>query len=526
MNTTPTYAPEVPFWKVAFFTACAGGMGWGIRGQFGHENGAMIAGCLVTLTLCFLLARNLPIQHQVRAAALGIIAMGWGGSMSYGETVGLTHDTNLHNLVEGGINWAALRWGMLGLGIKGGIWISFFGLMLGMGLSGTRYTLKEMFVLMFCALGAYYLGINSINHPFEPFPLDSPDRALPFIYFSDHWQWEPISQIKPRYENWGGMLLALILIFIFATWWKKDTLARNMAFWGLLAGGLGFPGGQSVQAYHQLVDGSYTTGIWPYLSMNWWNGMETTFGCIMGSIIGLGFWFNRKKIGAKYTTETLTTPRDRLPIPAEAFLLLLHLTLIGCLEFYYIETIDQLYDLGLVMGLIPIVLIFGGRIGPYMVIFPIILQTIAGKTVRDVVYKQITHEDGTRERIYNEAATLNLPFMEEAIHLPFALGWFLYFILPMSIALFAAIHFYKKHQTVESDSKFAGYALLTMGWIFFSLNFAFWNYPWPWEGWGPFPWQKWFGPSTTSAFFLFAIIMLTVMVIKGLKHEKVEINEL
>ena len=120
MTDTPpqTYAPEIPWWKPVLFAAFAGGMGWGIRGQYGHENGAMIAGCLVTLTLCFLLARNMPIRQQVQAIALGIIAMGWGGSMSYGETVGLTQDTNLHNLVEGGVNWAAWRWGGLGFSSK------------------------------------------------------------------------------------------------------------------------------------------------------------------------------------------------------------------------------------------------------------------------------------------------------------------------------------------------------------------------------------------------------------------------
>ena len=36
------------------FTALAGGMGWGIRGQYGHETGAMLAGLLVALVLVYL----------------------------------------------------------------------------------------------------------------------------------------------------------------------------------------------------------------------------------------------------------------------------------------------------------------------------------------------------------------------------------------------------------------------------------------------------------------------------------------
>ena len=156
--------------------------------------------------------------------------------------------------------------------------------------------------------------------------------------------------------------------------------------------------------------------------------------------------------------------------------------------------------------------------GPYLVIFPIILQTIAGKDVRDIVYRQITHEDGTKERIYNEAAQIHVPFLAENVHLPFIVGWCIYFIIPMSIALFSAWHFYKKHQTQSCDPAFAGNALIIMGWLFFYLNWAFFGYPWPWEGWGPWPWQKWGGPNSTGTFFLVSMMTLTAMVVKGKKQ--------
>ena len=50
-------------------TAMAGGMGWGIRGQYGHETGAMIAGVLVSLVLVFLFCPGNRSIHVVRAAA-------------------------------------------------------------------------------------------------------------------------------------------------------------------------------------------------------------------------------------------------------------------------------------------------------------------------------------------------------------------------------------------------------------------------------------------------------------------------
>ena len=50
------------------FTALAGGMGWGIRGQYGHETGAMLAGLLVALVLVFLFGYHLSALSAARAA--------------------------------------------------------------------------------------------------------------------------------------------------------------------------------------------------------------------------------------------------------------------------------------------------------------------------------------------------------------------------------------------------------------------------------------------------------------------------
>ncbi|MFM9078751.1 MAG: hypothetical protein ACKOTE_01220, partial [Opitutaceae bacterium] len=58
-------------WEAVLFPALAGGMGWGIRGQFGHETGAMIAGVLVALTLLLLFGRGATIAAGTRAAAVG-----------------------------------------------------------------------------------------------------------------------------------------------------------------------------------------------------------------------------------------------------------------------------------------------------------------------------------------------------------------------------------------------------------------------------------------------------------------------
>ncbi|MFH1740347.1 MAG: hypothetical protein ABIH23_15165, partial [bacterium] len=91
---------DIGWWQPVLFAALAGGMAWGIRGQYGHETGAMIAGLLVSLTLVFLLCPRASLLNAARAVAWCTVAMGFGGSMTYGQTVGLAHDPPLIG------NWA------------------------------------------------------------------------------------------------------------------------------------------------------------------------------------------------------------------------------------------------------------------------------------------------------------------------------------------------------------------------------------------------------------------------------------
>ena len=132
MSKTGSDAETPAVWQAVLFPALAGAMGWGIRGQYGHETGAMIAGVLIALTLLLLFGRGAPVEAGARAAAFGAVALGIGGSMTYGQTIGLTQD----RAVVG--NWEAWRWGMLGLALKGAIWSGFAGLFFGLGFGRLR----------------------------------------------------------------------------------------------------------------------------------------------------------------------------------------------------------------------------------------------------------------------------------------------------------------------------------------------------------------------------------------------------
>ena len=193
---------DLPWWQPVLFAAMAGGMAWGVRGQYGHETGAMMAGLLVSLVLVCLFCRNAPSLWTARVVALCTVAMGFGGTMTYGQTLGLTHDAGVIG------NWSALRWGLLGCAVKGGVWIGFAGVFLGMGLGGIRYRARDMLVMMFALIGLYYIGTRILNSPYYP-----ERQILPPIYFSATWFWFPDkADLRPRGESWGGLWLAVITI--------------------------------------------------------------------------------------------------------------------------------------------------------------------------------------------------------------------------------------------------------------------------------------------------------------------------
>ena len=206
--------------------AAAGAMGWGIRGQYGHETGAMIAGLLVSLVIVQSVRPHAPAAWAMRAAAFGTIGVGFGGAMTYGQTIGLTQDAALVG------NWAALRWGMLGLSVKGAMWIGFLGACLGMGLGSVRYRARELCLLMLALVAVAFAGMWLLNEPHDP-----ARRVLPRLYFSASWYWRPdVADLQPRREVWGGLLLALTALGGYAGAVRRDQLALRLLGWGLLGG--------------------------------------------------------------------------------------------------------------------------------------------------------------------------------------------------------------------------------------------------------------------------------------------------
>lgn len=90
-------------------------IGWGIRGNYGHEFGAMLPGALTAMAVCLLSGRQDWRERIAYFAFFGAVGWGFGGSFSYMQVVGYTHSGHAVSQAYGfyalfalGFFWAAL----------------------------------------------------------------------------------------------------------------------------------------------------------------------------------------------------------------------------------------------------------------------------------------------------------------------------------------------------------------------------------------------------------------------------------
>lgn len=263
---------------------------------------------------------------------------------------------------------------------------------------------------------------------------------------------------------------------------RGDRLARHLALWGVV-GGLGFPIGQSLQAFRAWHPELIRSGIWGRLDpvMNWWNWMETTFGAVMGACLGLGLWLNRRRIAP------LDEPGEPTLKPAlEGLLLAVHLPLLVLTEFAEVPAVDRFYDLGLALGLIPLVAVAGGRWWPLLMVFPVTALPIVGKTIRHLVY--------------------------EAHAIGVVSGWLLYGVLPLALATGRALGLARQTGRGLSGEHFARWTLLGSTWFYFGLNLAFCGFPWPW--------RRWTARTPNAIVFAFCALGLTLACLTARRRQQ------
>ena len=248
-----------PAWLFVLFPAVTMLLGWGLRGTIGGgPYGALIPGALVALSLALLLSYRK--ETAALAALFGAIGIGYGGNMTYGQTLGFLRESD------------TIYWGVLGCLVKGTVWGLLGGAVLGVGLARDHYDRKTVVLAFLLAIPAFLLGLLLVNEP-------------KLLYFSDRVN-------EPRDESWAGLLFAAlaILAFLRARGSKKAfEIPLHFALWGAIGGGLGFGGGCLWLAF-----GKYIPVDQKFIG--WWKMMEFSFGFIFGAALGWCTWLNRARL--------------------------------------------------------------------------------------------------------------------------------------------------------------------------------------------------------------------------------------
>lgn len=284
-------------------------VGWGLRGDYGHEAGAMMPGALLGLALCLAAGRADWINRAPTIAAACAIGWAFGGQMSYGIVIGYTADSA----------WADVLYGYANLFVIGALWGA-----VGAGILGLSLTLRRSELDAFVGpLSAVYVGWKLLDFSGATARLESrwslydtdwvaatsalliaagyaalapkARAACRFVIVLAAGWWIGFGLLTlvfglrmtpPRSDNWAGCvgLCAALCLYL---WRIRHRAALSLVSFGAAAGGAGFAVGDFVQMLGRANWG--VIGRFPALQgLGYWKWMEQLFGLLMGAGVAVG----------------------------------------------------------------------------------------------------------------------------------------------------------------------------------------------------------------------------------------------
>jgi hypothetical protein len=285
-------------------------VGWGFRGDYGHEAGAMVPGALLGLAVCLASGRPDWWRRSTIMAFCGAIGWAFGGQMSYGQITGYTASSSLADVAYGygclfliGSLWAGIGSAILALSVTqsrsylerfagplAALWLLWF----AMDLSGLTEWLVQTWYLhdtdWVAALSAFLTaGVYALLIP-------SARPACFFIMLLAGGWWAGyiiltglmgLRMTPPRSDNWSGCV-GLFFAIVFYLIRQKNRAALNVTLFGFMAGGIGFAVGDFFNMLGRAQWGPI--GRFEALQgLDYWKWMEQLFGLIMGVGVGLAF---------------------------------------------------------------------------------------------------------------------------------------------------------------------------------------------------------------------------------------------
>lgn len=306
-------------------------IGWGVRGNWGHEFGAMIPGALAALAAVLVSGREDWRRRIVFFAFFGALGWSFGGSMSYGQVLGYTHSDQL----------ASVLYGFGCLFVIGFLWGAMGGAGTALPAALDRKQLTDFFpplcAIFLAWMGQYFIfqfgfvawetiewydtdWLAALTAPVMVLLLaavrrrfDRPSQLM--VAMAAGW-WIGLVVLvlilglrmtPPRSDNWAGCLgmVAAMLIMLYRWGWKE-------VIFGALMGGFFSGGGFVIGNYAKLTGFSaqqaasasagegpsfwlsdvtawliVNTGLYSEGSINWHSVMEQKYGFISGVGIAL-----------------------------------------------------------------------------------------------------------------------------------------------------------------------------------------------------------------------------------------------
>ncbi len=156
MNTTTPNLHNRGILAFIFLPALTMWLGWGIRGLFGHANGAMIPGAPLGLAISILLKGKRFSTGLV--VALTAVGFGFGADETTLQTAGYLMGTNPDHVVKLGLAYS-------GLALKGALWAMLGGAGLGLALAAHLYQRRDVAIGGLIMISVFYAGWWVVNRP-------------------------------------------------------------------------------------------------------------------------------------------------------------------------------------------------------------------------------------------------------------------------------------------------------------------------------------------------------------------------
>jgi len=291
-------------WQMVLLGGLSLSLGWGIRGNFGHEYGAAIPGALAAMAVVLISGRADWWSRIAYFAMFGALGWSFGGSMSYMHVVSYTHSGHSGSVLYGFAN----------LFVIGFLWAALG----GAGTALPALLSSEHLALFFVPLVAIFIGWALqgllVNSFFSARPMrrhENPlywydtdwlaalvalvatlivvafrgrfDMATSFIlhltigWFASFLLLVNVLKLRmtpPRGDNWAGCVGLVIGVLVYCWRYQLGGIAFATLMTGFI-GGIGFALGQLLKL----------TYIRTGLRTNWHSVMEQTQGFFHG--IGL-----------------------------------------------------------------------------------------------------------------------------------------------------------------------------------------------------------------------------------------------